>query len=411
MRSHRPRQALALITAEGFLGRLTFGMVSFALPLYAVSIGLSLGEVGLLVTIRTVVAIALKPLAGRFADRLGVRTVYLAGTLARVVAACVLLTVGSFVGLSIVRVLQGVSAAGRDVASLSVIARDAEHRIATAYSWYATAKHIGGVAGAVVAGALLAVTDGSFTAVFVCVLVLSAMPVVAAWFALRDAPQLEASGAPSAGAEGSSQSQPSTIFALLRELRGPATLGMLVATSAYMVHGLFPVLATEHAGLTTAQTGAVYSVSAAVFLVAGPAFGWAIDRYGYVVGTVWRSLANIGSSLLYMFIPNVAGFGVGRTLDDSGKAAFRPAWAKLVGDIANADPPRRSRRLSVLDTSETMGEACGPVLAGILWQTGGIAALFGVRILIAAAAELTAFRHGSASRPSSTHPQPAAQAG
>jgi len=34
----------------------------------------------------------------------------------------------------------------------------------------------------------------------------------------------------------------------------------------------------------------------------------------------------------------------------------------------------------------------GPLLAGILWQTGGVFLLFGVRIVIAAIAELTALR-------------------
>ena len=44
-------------------------------------------------------------------------------------------------------------------------------------------------------------------------------------------------------------------FSLLRELSGPASVGMLIAASAYMVHGLFPILATKYAGLSTAQAG------------------------------------------------------------------------------------------------------------------------------------------------------------
>jgi MFS family permease len=38
------------------------------------------------------------------------------------------------------------------------------------------------------------------------------------------------------------------------------------------------------------------------------------------------------------------------------------------------------------------GELLGPILAGILWQTGGILALFGVRIVIAIVAEVAAIR-------------------
>ena len=56
-----------------FLGFLTFGMVSFALPLYALHLGLSLSEIGILISIRTVITLGLKPVAGWASDRVGVR--------------------------------------------------------------------------------------------------------------------------------------------------------------------------------------------------------------------------------------------------------------------------------------------------------------------------------------------------
>ena len=90
LRARNPRAAMTTVIGEGFLGRLTFGMVSFALPLYALHLGLSLGEIGILVSIRTVIALGLKPVAGWASDRVGVRTVYLAGTFARVLAAAAL---------------------------------------------------------------------------------------------------------------------------------------------------------------------------------------------------------------------------------------------------------------------------------------------------------------------------------
>jgi hypothetical protein len=44
----------------------------------------------------------------------------------------------------------------------------------------------------------------------------------------------------------------------------------------------------------------------------------------------------------------------------------------------------------VLDASQSLGETVGPVLAGLLWQTGGgVVALFSVRIVIALVAEVT----------------------
>jgi MFS family permease len=142
--------------------------------------------------------------------------------------------------------------------------------------------------------------------------------------------------------------------------------------------------------LSVAQAGLIYSLSAAVFLVAGPLFGWISDRYGKLVGIAWRSAANIGSSLMYLAMPTFLGIAAARSVDDTGKAAFRPAWASAIADIAAKDPPRKGRRIGVLDAVQEVGEIAGPVLAGILWQTGGLFALFGVRIIIAIVAEISA---------------------
>jgi MFS family permease len=392
LRARNPRAAMATVIAEGFLGRLTFGMVSFALPLYALHLGLSLSEIGMLISIRTVIALGLKPVAGWASDRVGVRAVYLAGTFARVLAAAALFFADSFLTLTLVRSLQAASAAGRDVASLGAIARDADDRVGTIYSWYVSAKHVGGVAGAGVAGLIIS-ADG-FQLLFALVLAISVLPTVGVWFGLREVRDEEtATDEPTLPPEPETQlfrSRMKEFFRLLRELSGPASVGMLIAASAYMVHGLFPILATEYAGLSTAQAGLIYSLSAAVFLVAGPFYGWITDRYGRLVGIASRSAANIGSSLLYVASPTFVGIAAARSVDDIGKAAFRPAWASAIADIAAKDPPRKGRRIGTLDAMQEIGEIAGPALAGILWQTGGVFALFGVRIAIAIVAEISA---------------------
>jgi MFS family permease len=390
LRARDPRLAVATVLAEGFLGRLAFGMVSFALPLYANSIGLSVGLIGVLISIRTVAAVPLKPVAGWLADRIGVRTVYTLGALARVVAAAVLIFSGSFLVLALVRVLQGVSAAGREVASLNVIARDAEGSVGTVYGWYSSIKHTGSVAGAGLAGVLISVYD--YRLLFIIILILSVPPMLAAWFGLREVATNDEERPEDPQEEVVREGRMAETLAMLKEFAGPATVGTLIVTSAFMVHGIFPVLATEYAGLSAAQAGLIYSISAAIFLASGPAFGWIVDRRGKGVGIAWRSVANIGSSFLYLLSPTFLGLAAAHSVDDSGKAAFKPAWASAMSEISGAVPKQRGKRLGVLDTSQSIGEAIGPALAGILWQTGGIFALFGVRIVIAVVAEISAIK-------------------
>ena len=397
MRARNARLALATVLAEGFLGRLTFGMVSFAMPLYAHKIGLPLSLIGILVSIRTLCVLPLKPVAGWLADRIGVRRVYLLGIFARTLSAAMLLFAGGFAGLMAVRLLQGASAAGRDVASLGVIARDAASRVGTAYGSYASAKHVGGVAGAGLAGLIIAASGGAYQPLFVIVLCMSVLPMAAAWFGLREDPGSSPASDPETVEPSTADDEGKTgwisdTIATLRELAGPASVGMMVATSAYMVHGLFPILATQYAGLSEAEAGLIYSFSAAFFLVGGPLFGWLIDRYGRIFGIAWRSAANIGSSFMYIAFPNFIGLAAARSFDDSGKGAFRPAWASTIAEIASKDPQKSGRRLGVLDTSQSVGEAIGPALATVLWQSGGVFALFGVRIVIAVVAEILALR-------------------
>lgn len=392
LRARDPRVAVAAVLTEGFLGRLAFGMVSFALPLYAYSLGLSVGEIGVLVSIRTVVAVPLKPVAGWLADRIGVRNVYTLGALARVLSAAALIFSGNFLALALVRALQGVSAAGREVASLNVIARDAAQSVGTVYGWYSSIKHTGTVAGAGLAGVLISATNSDYRLLFILILALSVPPMLAAWFGLREVRVEGEERAEDPQEELVREGRLAETLAMLKEFAGPATVGTLVVTSAYMVHGIFPVLATEYAGLSEAQAGLIYSISAGIFLASGPAFGRVVDRKGRGVGIAWRSVANIGSSFLYLLSPSFPGLAAARSVDDSGKAAFKPAWASAMAEISDADPQRRGKRLGFLDTSQSLGEAIGPALAGILWQTGGIVALFAVRIAIAVVAEVSAIK-------------------
>jgi len=64
-------RALLALVAEGFASRLSFGLVGFALPLYARGLGLSLAAIGVLASLNTIVALVLKPVMGAAADRYG----------------------------------------------------------------------------------------------------------------------------------------------------------------------------------------------------------------------------------------------------------------------------------------------------------------------------------------------------
>src|SRR5919204_6428283 len=107
---------LALI-AEGFFSRLSFGVISFALPLYAHHLGLSLAQIGLLASLSTAVSLTVKPAMGWVADHAGLKRSYVVAVALRSVVALLLSLAGAPWQLFAIRGVQGVSQALRDPAA------------------------------------------------------------------------------------------------------------------------------------------------------------------------------------------------------------------------------------------------------------------------------------------------------
>ena len=103
-----------------------------------------------------------------------------------------------------------------------------------------------------------------------------------------------------------------------------------------------------------------------------------------------RSVANAGSSLLYLLVPNRIGFTAGKLLDDGGRAGFRPAWGALKADVSSLNKSQRAQMMGLMDVGDDAGDVVGPVGGGLLWDSWGIAGLLGARIVLAALAELYA---------------------
>jgi MFS family permease len=184
----------------------------------------------------------------------------------------------------------------------------------------------------------------------------------------------------------------------------------LIAGSAEMLGGLFPVLATEYAGLSTAQAGIVYAASTLATMVSGPFFGWLSDNVSRKPVLMVRGVANTISSILYVVAPTFVGVGVAKTLDDMGKAAFRPAWGALMAQVSGFDKKNRARTMSWMSMGEDAGGLVAPVLAGVLWHTWGITVLMGARALLAIATEVYAVSLTRVRGPSRPRPDLSARA-
>lgn len=382
----RYNATLIAVSAEGFLTRLGFGMVGFALPLYALSLGMNIAEIGLLYALRSVVTLAVKPMFGWAADRFGRKPTLVVAVVMRCIVGFLLIFATLPWHLYVIRILGGAMTAARDPSASALIAEHANKRnMASAYAWYTTARDVGKSLGFGAAGLAISYFGG-YQLVFIIAFATSLLALFTVIRYVRESRKLEpnrAAEAPSAEA-----AAPSPIH--YRGLLGYASVGMMVALSAEMMRGLYPVIATQYAHLTEAQAGIAASAAALAILLAGPFFGWLSDRVSRKLALGARSLANASSSILYLAQPNFAGFLAGRVLDDTGKAAFRPAWGAMLAEISDADPARRGRVISFVDTASTLGEILGPLLAALIITLFGIPAMLAVRIGLSVLTEVQA---------------------
>ena len=383
--------ALLAVIAEGFFSRLSFGLISFALPLYAYrELGLSLSAIGFLLSLNLAVALALKPVMGAAADRFGLKRSLASAIVLRSLVSLLLAFATAPWHLFATRTLHGVSIAIRDPAVNALIAEHGgKNAIAQSFAWYQTAKSVAGNLGKVSAGVLLTLTASNFSVIFGLAFVLSLLPVplVLRYVRESDRSEVEVQSAPAIlPTDGQSEGPVRTESERPPILRF-AGLGFLISGTAYMLANLFPVLAVEYAGLSEGEAGLIYSVSVLAVL-AGPVFGWLSDNVSRKLVLSVRSVANVLSSVLYLVAPSFAGMASGRFLDDLGKAAFRPAWGALMAQVSSFDRRRRARTMGYMSAGEDAGEMAGPIVAGFLWSMWGVPVLLGARIALAVATEL-----------------------
>ena len=387
---------LALIY-EGFLSRLSFGILSFALPLYALELGLGLSAIGFLLSLNLMVALALKPLSGALADRIGLKLTLTVAISLRSVVSLLLAFAAVPWQLFATRSLHGVSIALRDPPVNALIAEQASAgRVASSFAWYQTAKSVAGSLGKVAAGLLIAITAGDYSLVFAAGFVLSIAPLYVVIHRVSEPERHVVSTGAAAAAPSDAHAERVHDNRDAADRPSPAKqpglarftgAGFMISGAGYMLSALFPVLAVEYAGLSAAQAGLLYSVSA-LFALAGPLFGWLSDNVSRRLVLQLRSVANVGSSLIFWLAPSFAGFAAGKAIDDLGKAAFRPAWGALMAEVSGYDRARRARAMGYMSAGEDAGEMAGPILAGFLWSTWGAPVLFAVRIGWALAAEI-----------------------
>jgi len=377
------RGALWAIVAEGFFSRLSFGLITFALPLYAYEkFGLSFAEIGVLAAFNQIVAIGLKPFMGALADRIGLKRGLNIAIVLRSVVTLVLAFAAVPAQIFVARGIHGASISLRDPTIGALLAEHGgKKQVAQSFAWYQTAKTFAGNGSKTLSGILLGLTASNYSLVFLVAFALSLIPLaVVVFFVHETRAEQSVSAAEVAAPTPHTGINKKTIASF-------TSLGCMISGSAYLMNSLFPLFAVQYAGLTKAEAGFIYGVSP-VMSLAGPGFGWLADNVSHKLVLSVRSVANVMSSIVYLLVPSLGGVIVGRATDDLGKAAFKPAWGSLLAQLSDLDKKRRGQLFGFISSGEDTGEALGPMVGGVLVSLGGFQLMLFARIVIAAVTEV-----------------------
>ena len=349
-----PAAQRAPLLAAGFTTAFGAHAVAGTLGTTTTGTAASLLTLGALLAIYDGAEVVLKPVFGTLADRIGARTVLLAGLLIFAVASAAYAVVDDTALLWAGRFGQGIGAAAFSPAASALVAQltpaGAHGR---AFGTYGSYKSVGYTLGPLLGGVIVAV--GGMRSLFAVMAVLAV--AVAVWAAVA-VPALTPL-----------PRQRQTLLDTARRFAESSfvtpTLALAAATAALSVGvGFLPVLGTQ-AGLSPIVTGAVVSVLALVTAVAQPLAGRALDagRVSVTVGIVLGIVLTI-TGLAAAALPGLVGLLCSAVVIGLGCGIITPLAFTM---LAESTPQERlGQTMGAAEIGRECGDAAGPLVVAAI---------------------------------------------
>ena len=368
------QRRLGRLCAAGFVAYCSYAICRTPLlPLFARDLGAGPSLVGFVMGASTLTGIFLKLPAGASSDILGRRPLLVSGALLFATVPFTYLGVSTLAALIMLRFVHGsATAIFGPVASASLSDIATPSKRGAWLSTYSTAQGAGQAVGPVLAGYLI--VAGRFDLAFLAagVIGLGAPLIVAGW-------------------QESSTANPSR--ARWQEFKagiGEATRSRLVLVTSgaqaaqFVLNGalnaFLPLYGRDVVGLTTPQLGWLFGMQTVTTLAIRPLIGSLSDRGGrrwvIVAGLTVCSAAVLGISRatdLWVLVGAVVTYA-------AGVATTTAATSAYITDVTRR--ARYGAAHGVFGTIYDVGDALGPIAAGLLVATVGYARMFQILALV-----------------------------
>ena len=373
--------------AAGFAAYCSYAICrSPLLPLFARELGADARQIGFIVGASTLTGVVGKLPAGAWSDIVGRRALLVTGAAVFAVMPFTYLAVSGLGLLITLRVVHGsATAIFGPVASASLSDIAPSHRRATWLSAYSTVQGSGQAIGPVLAGYLIAMRRFDLAFLLAGAIALSTPIIVWRWPATNRR-------------SGSSDRSPLRQFSdgIKEVAREPRVLAASLAQWAqFLLNGalnaFLPLYAIEVVGMGPAAVGWMFALQTVTTLATRPLIGMLSDRIGrrsvIVTGltacsaAVWM-ISSAGS--VSVLIAAVFVYAAGVAITTAATSAY-------VTDVAPR--ARYGAAHGVFGTIYDVGDAAGPILAGLLVAAWGYAPMFQIMAVgaISAAAGFSMF--------------------
>ena len=372
---------IAIIFASA-LARLSYQMArSPVLPTFAADLGASPEFLGVIVAASTVTGIFFKLPSGALSDVLGRKRMMVLGALFFAIPPFLYPFVEEPWSLLALRFVHGFATAIFSPVAAAYVASLGETGRGARLGWFSSANDLGATAGPVVGGFVLYFTT-SYSLTFLLVGALGVLALLAVFLlpdVERPAPEAKTFGTRAAEArQGLAEVfRTPPIF-----IAGGIEAVMYLGYGAFL--GFLPIYALK-VGLNTAQIAIVLAAQLAFAIVAKPISGTVSDRIGRIPVIVIGLLLCAAALPLIFRSESLTTFLLAAPLLGLGVGAVTPVTNALTADVASARG--LGAAMGVFGTVLDIGEAAGPMIAGVLIGGWGYAATFdvlaGMTVLVA----------------------------
>lgn len=354
------------------------------LPLFAKSLGAAPEMIGLIAGISTVTGVFVKLPAGALSDIFGRRRLLLLGLAFFALVPFAYSLVSSPEQLLAVRFFHGFATAIFGPVATATVASISGGQRGEKIGWYSLADNSGRTFGPFMGGALLFLTANNYHLIYLIAGVLGVLALLAGTrLSMEDGAR---------GGSAAAVAEPWKKFtAGIREVTSSRDVVITSAMEAgqYLAVGAlftFLPLYAVSVGLNTGQIGAIFLAQGIVTMLARPYTGKFSDRSGrkrliiggMIVGAITLAIIPLTSSF-YVLTLLGALFGL-------AVAIVTPSTMALVADLCRTE--RMGAAMGVFGTIWDVGEAAGPILAGMLiaWTASYFKSFLLIALLVLASA-------------------------